>query len=185
MNRTICSRILLGLLLSALTAACVEPPTVVVQPLRVINWAPASGTVCVDVAAEVYVTFSDDILTETLTDESLVLLAAAGPISATQTYDKTSFTARLSPATALDYGTVYTVRATTDVAGGDQGPLPVELESSFQTVGRNGCAPGAECQLASDCPGTEVCSSIGVCIAQCVTNRDCPTGTACASGSCN
>ncbi|MBW2459627.1 MAG: hypothetical protein JRI68_34355, partial [Deltaproteobacteria bacterium] len=48
-------------------AACVDPTSVVIEPLRVINWAPASGAFCIDVGATVSGTFSDDLQPDTVT----------------------------------------------------------------------------------------------------------------------
>ena len=165
-------------------AACVEPPTVVVQPLRVINWAPASGAICVDPNAEVLVTFSDDLALDSLNAESLFVASSDGPLAATQGYDKPTFTARLTLAAPLDFGRLYTITARRAIEGGEQGPLPVDLSSSFQTVRRTGCTPGPECQLASDCATGQLCSSIGTCIDECVTERDCPGNVACVAGTC-
>lgn len=122
-------------------AACIEPPVTVVEPLRVINWSPASGAVCVDASAQILVTFSDDIDTETLTGASLQVVDADGPVDATIGYDKTTYTATLTPSSDLTLETLYTVEATTEVTGTQQGPLPADVRSVFETVGRFGCTP--------------------------------------------
>jgi len=165
--------------------ACGEATSVVVQPLRVINWAPSSGAVCVDPGTRILVTFSDDLVATSVTPQSLYLASSSGRLDlGAPQYDKLTQTARLQPTTALDFGRLYTIVVTTAVKGARDGALPVQLESSFETIQRIGCAPGPECQHPSDCPGTQLCSSIGTCIDACVTDRDCPTGQSCAAGAC-
>ncbi len=171
-------------LAAVLVTACAEPSTVVIQPLRIINWSPGSGAVCVDPAAQVFVTFSDDLVTTSFGGGAIALRDSDGPVDTTLSYDKPTFTAHLAPVAALDFGRLYTVVVADTVAGTNDGPLPVELSSSFQTVGRTGCTPAPECQRPSDCPGTQLCSNIGTCIDACVTDRDCPVGLTCQAGSC-
>jgi len=168
-------------------AACAEPPTIVVQPLRVINWSPASGAVCVDVATtRALVTFSDDIEVPSLSADTFRVTTADGTAVATTIgYDKATLTASLSFAATLDFDRVYAIVVGDAVQSAKQGRLGVEVSSSFQTIKRTGCTPGLQCQLASDCLGTEVCGSAGVCISQCQTDRDCPSGRSCQAGSCN
>ncbi len=165
--------------------ACAEPPTVVVQPLRVINWSPAGGAVCVDTVTKVLVTFSDDIELSTLTPESLRVVTADGnAVASTLGYDKTTLTASLTFAAPFEFDRVYNIVIDDTVESANQGQLGVELSSSFQTIKRTGCTRELQCQLPSDCPGTQVCSSTGVCIDQCRTDRDCPSGRTCQDGSC-
>lgn len=164
--------------------ACGQATSVVVQPLRVINWVPSGGAVCVDPNTRVLVTFSDDLVAASVTAQSLYLASSDGPIAGAPQYDKLTQTVRLAPPASLDFGRLYTIVLTTALEGAHEGTLPVQLESSFATVQRTGCAPGPECQHPSDCPGTQLCSSIGTCIDACVTDRDCPTGQACTAGAC-
>lgn len=119
-----------GAALSNLALGCAETPTIVVQPLRVINWSPGSGAICVDTGFDVHVTFSDDIVVDTINDQTLQLLDSGGPVAVTSSYDKTTFTVALVPDQALDYGRLYNLVAKTGIEGASQGPLPVELGSS-------------------------------------------------------
>lgn len=171
------------LLAASLGAACVDPTSVVIEPLRVINWSPASGAFCVDINAAVSATFSDDLEADSLSAESFYMRDADGNVDTTVTYDAATFTARLQPAAALAFDTLYTVVAAQGIRGRDQGGLAVELDASFQTVARYGCTPGVECVLPSDCPGEQICANIGICIDECVTDKDCFRGT-CDAGTC-
>ena len=179
-----CQGVRVVMVLVASAVACGEPPSVVVQPLRIVNWSPGSGAVCVDPGTRILVTFSDDILLDTLTAENFQLLDSGGGVGGTIGYDKPTFTASLAPATTLDWARLYTVTVKRAVSSSEQGTLPVDVSSSFMTVARVGCTPGPQCQLPSDCPENQLCSSVGVCIEECVTSRDCPGGGACSAGKC-
>lgn len=169
--------------------ACTNPTSIIIEPLRVINWSPASGSFCIETDVTIYATFSDNIEADSLTTESLYLLDSDGTVAVTLSYDEQNYTARLTPTDPLEFGRVYTVVATTDIRSTEKGRLPVELEASFETVPRTGCTPGVECSLPSDCedlcPGSDVCicANIGVCVPECVTDADCFRGT-CSTGAC-
>ena len=171
------------LLVAAFSAACVDPTSVVIEPLRVINWSPASGAFCVDVNASISATFSDDLVAESVSADSFYLRSADGAVAAAVTYDSATFTAVLQPSGPLLFDTLYTVVAAESIRGQAQGRLSVDLDASFQTVARYGCTPGVECVLPSDCPGEQICANIGVCIDECVTDKDCFRGR-CELGSC-
>jgi hypothetical protein len=164
-------------------AACADPTSIVIEPLRVINWSPGSGAFCVDVNAAIAATFSDDLVADSLTSESLYVLYAGGTVDAALSYDEAVYTARLTPDEPLSFDTLYTIVATKEIRGREQGRLAVDLEASFLTRARQGCKSDVECSLPSDCPGTQICANIGVCIDECVTDKDCYRGT-CASGTC-
>jgi hypothetical protein len=173
----------------AVATACTNPTSIVIEPLRVINWSPASGSFCIETDVTIYATFSDNVEADSLTADSLYLLDSDGNVEATLAYDEQNYTARLTPSDPLDFGRVYTVVATTEIRSTEKGRLPVELETSFQTVPRTGCTPGVECSLPSDCenecPGSDacICANIGVCIPECVTDADCFRGS-CSNGAC-
>ncbi len=172
-------------LLVALAASpsCVQPATMVVEPLRVINWFPDHGAICTSVGVTLKATFSHDVDPETLTADSLHLQDSNGRVAASIDYDRATFTAHLLPAAALAYDRLHTIVATTEIRAVERGNLPVELTASFTTVSRSGCTPGVECQLPSDCPAPQICANIGVCIDECVTDRDCYYGS-CNAGTC-
>jgi len=178
MRRSV-SFLTMGLLLTA----CVDPPGLVVQPLRVINWLPAGGAICVGVNTTVRATFSDDIVTGSLDEESFQLLSPDGAVPGSVGYDKQTYTASFTPTDALGFGRLHTVALSTAIRGADQGALAVELSSSFVTVERQGCTPGVQCSLPSECDATQICSNIGLCIDECVTDKDCSGGT-CVSAAC-
>ncbi|MBI5509651.1 MAG: Ig-like domain-containing protein [Deltaproteobacteria bacterium] len=175
------SRAMFVLLLA--TPACADPTSIVVEPLRVINWSPAGGAFCVDVRATVSATFSDDITADSLSADSFYLTAAAGKVAGALEYDKATFTVRLTPDQPLDFDMLYTVVAGSGLRGVDDGRLAVDLEASFMTIARNGCTPGVECTRPSDCPGSQICANVGVCVDECVTDKDCYRGT-CQAAAC-
>jgi hypothetical protein len=167
----------------SLLSACGAPTSVVIEPLRVINWAPSSGAFCVDVNTSIRATFSDDIVAASLSDTTFALRDADGAVTATVQYDQASFTISLKPSAPLRFDRLYTVVAGKGLRGQEDGALPVDLDSSFQTVARSGCTPGVQCHLPSDCPGTQICANIGVCTVQCVTDKDCYQAK-CVTGTC-
>ena len=174
---------ILAVALVGLGTACTSPTSIVVEPLRVINWAPVSGAFCVDVGTTVSATFSDDLDPSTLTNEAFLLKSAHGHPAASGRHDKSTFTAKLRPNTPLSFDTLYTAVVASGVRGTQQGRLAVDLDASFTTVARSGCRPGVQCQRPSDCPGTQICSNIGTCIDECVTDKDCYRGH-CSTGTC-
>lgn len=169
----------------ATTAACTSPTSIVIEPLRVINWSPAAGSFCIPTDATIFATFSDNVELDSLTEESFHLLDSAGTVPAAIAYDEPNFTVTLTPTDALAFATVYTIIAATEIRSADMGRLPVQVSASFQTVARGGCIPvdDQRCSLPSDCPGTQICANIGICIDECVTSKDCFRGT-CTSGTC-
>ncbi|MBI3178092.1 MAG: Ig-like domain-containing protein, partial [Deltaproteobacteria bacterium] len=131
-----------------LSAACVDPMAVVLNPLHVINWSPSSGAICVDPSFPIHVTFSDNLEVDTLTPKTFKLLEAAGSVAAQIDYDERVSTAILIPDQALDYARQYTIVVTSGVSGREVGPLPVDLESSCKTIARTGSrTPEPTCQL--------------------------------------
>ncbi|OGQ91340.1 MAG: hypothetical protein A2289_11400 [Deltaproteobacteria bacterium RIFOXYA12_FULL_58_15] len=170
-------------LVGFLAAGCVEPASIVIEPLRVINWSPASNTICVTTETNISATFSDDLVADSINSDTFVIRDADGVVEAAVTYDKTSFTARLQPQQSLAFDRSYTIIAKESIRGLAKGQLAVDLEASFTTVPRYGCTPGVECEYHSDCPGNQICARTGVCIDECVTSKDCYRGT-CASGIC-
>ncbi len=161
---------------------CGDTATVVVEPLYVVNWAPTQGSLCVDPDATLYVTFSDDIDVATL-QNGVTLRDASGEVAGVIDYSKQTFTASYAPTAAMAFDALYTLTLAPSLRGARLGDLGVALTSSFRTVARQGCSPGIECQLPSDCADGEICSNIGTCIAECVTDLDCQQGT-CVDGSC-
>jgi hypothetical protein len=169
---------------TVLAGACANPTAIVVEPLRVINWSPASGAFCIGVDTTVAATFSDDIDPASLTAATFHLNDASGPVAATLDYDKASFTAKLTPSAKLTFDQLYTIVAGSGLRGTAEGRLAIDLDASFMTVERTGCTPGVECSRPSDCPGTQICANIGVCIDECVTDKDCYRGTCQTGGTC-
>jgi hypothetical protein len=167
----------------AAVAACSQPASVLIEPLRVLNWAPSPGAICVDVDVAVHATFSTDIDPASLTVDTFVLRNAAGPVAGALDYDPNTFTATFAPTSQLEYAALHTV-VVENVASAEQGTLPIKLEASFQTIKRTGCTPDVECALDSDCAGTEICANIGICTPQCVTDNDCYEGTCAVDGTC-
>ncbi|MBI3178897.1 MAG: Ig-like domain-containing protein [Deltaproteobacteria bacterium] len=148
-------------------------------------WSPGNGALCVGVNEVITVTFSDDVLPDTLDATSFRLLDSNGAVVATLSYDSLHFAATLTPAATLDYDRLYTAEVTSEVTGAVRGPLPVAARVSFKTAtSAAGCFPGGTCTQVADCGASEVCSSIGVCTGECVTSDDCDAGSSCAAGSC-
>jgi hypothetical protein len=172
-----------ALAVTVLMVGCADPASIVIEPLRVINWSPAGGGFCVDIGATVSATFSDDLTDASLSDANFYLQGAAGDVPATLEYDKLTYTIRLKPTDPLAFDALFTAIATSGITGREQGRLAVQIDASFTTIKRNGCTPGVECSLPSDCPGTQICANIGVCRDECVTDKDCYHGT-CAAGAC-
>lgn len=171
-------------------AACTNPTSIILEPLRVINWSPGSGSFCIETDLTLYVTFSDDVQSETLTTESLYLRDVEAVVPTTLTYDEVNYTARLVPGDLLAYDTLYTVVATTDIRSAEAGRLPVELAATFRTVPRLGCTSGLECTHPNDCvgrcPGYDSCDCFGTgtCMPECDDDIDCYHGTCTAGGAC-
>jgi hypothetical protein len=159
------------------------------DPLRVVEWSPASGSACVETDVAIHTTFSGDVEADSLTAESLYLVDSSARVETTLSYDEQSHTAQLTPTAPLDDGRVYAVVATTEIRSAEKGGLLEEQAASFQTAPRTGCAPDVECSLPSDCdgkcPGSDacICSNIGVCGPECLTDVDCFRGT-CTRGAC-
>jgi hypothetical protein len=176
------TRLVLGSSL-LIALGCTQPTSVIIEPLRVINWSPSAGAFCVDVAAQIRITFSDDLDPASVTADAIVLRDSAGPIAGALTYDAVTFTARFVPDAPLLFETQYTAIVTTGVRGVNVGRMPVDLEAAFMTVPRYGCTPGVVCTYPTECPAPQICSSLGVCVDECVTDRDCYRAT-CQSGAC-
>lgn len=168
--------------LIASAPGCADPAMFVVEPLRIINWFPSDGDICVDADVTIKVTFSEDVA-ETLNEGSIYLRDAGGPVATTIAYDQLNFTVVLTPTDALYFNRLYTVVATKDIASVDGGHLAAELEASLQTVPRSGCKSVVECQMSSDCQAPLICARVGVCVDECVTDRDCLAGP-CVEGTC-
>src|SRR5687767_12024613 len=103
-------------------AGCTQPTSVIIEPLRVVNWSPSNGAFCVDVGTQILITFSDDLDAESITPENIILLDSNGPVSTTITYDQQTFTARVDPMGAdpvatLDFDRLYSVQVQSAVRG--------------------------------------------------------------------
>ena len=101
-----------GAQLACSTASDTTPPTVA-------SVSPASGATGVPTSSAVRATFSEAMNAATITTGAFTLVAqgTTTPVSATVTYDATSFAATLTPSTALQVGKVYTAT----VKGGASG----------------------------------------------------------------
>lgn len=125
---------LLGLFVQS---GCGEPPTIVYEPLRVINWTPQRGAVCIDPAQNLVIeaTFSKDLVPETLSNETFTLrdLIESSDVAATIDYAGLTKTASLLLADDLAPDTEYSLVVTTEVQDGTGGTLPTDLAASFRT----------------------------------------------------
>ncbi len=162
--------------------ACSEPAAIVIEPLRIVNWSPSHGAPCIAPDAAIFVTFSGEVEAGSLTGV-LTLSDQDGEVSASISYDKSSHTAKITPAAPLSYDRVYAVTAGAGVRSPKLGNLPAPVTTTFRTVRRQGCTAGVQCRLPSDCPGTQICANVGVCMDECATDKDCFAGT-CNAGTC-
>ena len=176
--------------IAGLMIGCGEPTAVVVEFLRVINWSPVHGAVCVGTDSTILATFSDDLALDTLSASTFYLEDDHGSLGITPEYDAATMTASLDPPGGLAYDQTYVVVAAAGLKGKTDGALVSELQASFQTVPRGGCGSSVECTLASECAAAGaglVCSTDGRCV-PCGGDADCRfaygVGYVCGGGAC-
>jgi hypothetical protein len=127
-----------------LAPGCVEAPTVVLEPLSIISWVPSGGAVCVDSLTTVVVSFSDEVIVETLQDKIELHkdpVSLSSKVSATPTYDNESYAVTVTPDSALQPSTTYWILVKAGITGVVAEPLPVDLHSKFTTIDSTGCLP--------------------------------------------
>jgi hypothetical protein len=128
--------------------AVVANPTATSTPPQVTARSPVDGATNVDPATSVTATFASAMNASTINGSSFVLQTAAGnAVTASVTYDATSRTATLKPASALAAGASYTARLTTAVQSSDGTPLPAAVTWTFSTA-----APAAAPTVTSTSP---------------------------------
>jgi methionine-rich copper-binding protein CopC len=107
--------------------------TDVVAP-AVINHTPTAGGSGVATKSNVTATFNEAILASTITSSNFTLKSASGSaVAATVSYNSSTYTATLTPTSALAYATNYTVTISgvTDTAGD---PLSAPVSWSFSSA---------------------------------------------------
>jgi hypothetical protein len=136
-------RVVLGCLVAAALTACGEPPAILVEPLQVVSWVPNRGAQCVAAARDEFraaVSFSDDIVSGTLTTDTLYVEPEGGdPVPGSIDYDKATQTASLTVTEDLNLATLYELVVTDQVIGVERGQLIDGLRSPFTTISAGGC----------------------------------------------
>lgn len=117
-------------------------PVVLETYLAIVNISPSGGAAEVALDTDVYVTFSEPLLPETVSPASAHLDLPDGEhVSAATSYDEDAWTVRVAPDDGLGAGTTYVLVLETDLSGAMSGPLPVQVRSSFTTEDDTGDAP--------------------------------------------
>jgi hypothetical protein len=79
------SMVVIGLAL--LSGACSDAASIIIEPLRIVNWSPSGGGFCIDVNARVVATFSDDLEADAINaTETFALRDADGVVAAETAY---------------------------------------------------------------------------------------------------
>jgi hypothetical protein len=122
--------------LSAFLFACGgdsgQDPTPTPEPLAVTGVSPADAADGIETGTAVTATFNRDVIAASVTPQTFVLTAGAGPLSTSVAYDAASRTARL--AGPLLPGTLYQARLTTGITDDDGEPLSEPEVWSFATA---------------------------------------------------
>jgi|GEM_PF-1162252 len=110
------------------------PPPPVKLPPSVAEFLPQNGAQNVPVDTAIVVRFAAALKESTLTDGSVRLLQNNQPIAVTRTYDPTTFTVTLRPATALTEGLLYSVLVASGLESATGGVLIGDIYAAFNTV---------------------------------------------------
>jgi hypothetical protein len=97
-----------------------DPPPSDTLPPTVSSVTPTNGATKVAINTKVTATFSEEMDSSTVTNQSFTLSKSGSPVSAQVTYDPNSLTATLDPDQNLENGTTYDAKITTstkDLAG--------------------------------------------------------------------
>ncbi|OGR11782.1 MAG: hypothetical protein A2341_02545 [Deltaproteobacteria bacterium RIFOXYB12_FULL_58_9] len=162
---------------------CEGPTTDIVVPLGIINWYPSGGAICVPRETGVWLTFSEPVVVETLTESSANLSGGVDAVAVAREYDDETATLWLQPTDVLRFGTGYTITLSAGIAALSGGELTTSVTSEFQTLPQSGCALGLICRVDADCD-PRICSVTGVCVEECAVPEDCPPGQVCLSDAC-
>lgn len=115
-------------------------------PPTITTVTPAAGSQSVSSTVKITATFSEAVKASTITGSTFTLIkdGSSTPVAATVTYDANTFTATLSPATALQTGASYTAT----VKGGGAGATDLAANAlmtdkawSFSTSGMTSSQP--------------------------------------------
>jgi hypothetical protein len=173
----------LAMAAAAALAACEGPVTEIVAPLAVLNWYPSGNATCVPRETGVWVTFSQPVVEETLTDASIGLFQGITPVLAARGYDPDTWTVEIFPDPPLEFGTVYEVRLQPEITAEAGGSFHTVVASSFSTLPQTGCASAFACHVDAQC-SPQLCSVTGACVDECAVPEDCPPGQVCVTDSC-
>jgi hypothetical protein len=142
----------LAMAAAAALAACEGPVTEIVAPLAVLNWYPSGNATCVPRETGVWVTFSQPVVEETLTDASIGLFQGITPVLAARGYDPDTWTVEIFPDPPLEFGTVYEVRLQPEITAEAGGSFHTVVASSFSTLPQTGCASAFACWTPNAAP---------------------------------
>ncbi len=119
----------------AATLACAPTEIVVLEPLAVVNVAPAHGATNIDPSVDVIATFSRPLDESTVTSSSFFVSDAAGTaVPGTLSFDETSQTVTIDLTAALAGASTYTITITTEVADAEGETLPAAITTEFSTL---------------------------------------------------
>ncbi len=190
-NRILPSFSIATLLLSASAQwGCEGPQSEVREVLSVTNWYPSGGANCVPRETNIWITFSQPLSSDTITDSSIELLDGNSVVPASREYDPLTRTVRLSPDAILDFDTSYRIQLDASLATEAQESeaqsitLSTGVTNEFTTIAQTGCADGLTCLVDADC-GSQICSVTGVCVDTCAVAEDCvDSAHICTAGEC-
>lgn len=111
-------------------------PTADATPPTVTGVSPSSGASGVNADSNITATFSESLNAGTVNASSFTLVRQqdGAPVSALVTYDNSTRTATLDPASNLAYSTTYTATATTAITDTAGNPLAQNHQWSFTTA---------------------------------------------------
>ena len=170
-------------MLAGALVACEGPVTDVLVPLAVVNWYPSGNATCVPRETEVWVTFSEPVVAETLTDETVALFLDGEAVAAARAYDPETWTVHLAPGELLEPDTTYEVLLQPEITAEAGGSFDTEVRSAFSTLPQAGCASARACHTDLDCE-PQLCSVTGACVDECAVTEDCPDDRDCVAGVC-
>lgn len=172
-------------LAAALLAGCDGPHTQLIEALSIVNWYPSGSAPCVPRDTEIWVTFSEALDPQTVTDENIVLSMGSQNVASTVDYAEDNWTIQITPDTELSFGRVYEIALHKQLRGMSGTSFSTEIISAFRTVPQTGCAADAECLVDRDCASSEICSVTSACTTGCIVDADCSGGQSCIAGSCS
>jgi hypothetical protein len=118
-----------------LLSGCKEP--VAIQGyLSLLNISPPGGSANIDVDVAVVATFSEQLVSDSVSPVSAYIEDADGQaLNADLSYDDDTWTVYLTPTESLIEATTYTTVFSTGISGQENGALAQEVRASFTTEG--------------------------------------------------